>query len=115
MQSCVRSLATIALPLLLATLAFAGDANKPTTNPPETAANAAIVSAASEAPQASPSPAPGQKSPSPSDPARSETTPAGELFLGYSYVRFGTDSAPFPNGPAHHEHFDMIPGGIAQI
>jgi outer membrane protein OmpA-like peptidoglycan-associated protein len=111
MQSGARAVALVVLLLLFAASAFAGDADKPATNPPDNTTNAA---APSDPPQASPSPAPAQKKSASSDPSRSEYTPAGELFLGYSYVRLSTNAAVVPGGPTQNQHFDMIPGGVAQ-
>jgi outer membrane protein OmpA-like peptidoglycan-associated protein len=119
MQSGARACATIVLPFLLAAFAFAGDANKPATNPQEALSSdnaATAASGPSTEPQASaqPTPTPKAKSDSSSGP-RGENTPAGELFLGYSYVRFNTDTAVTPGGISVAEHFDMIPGGTAQL
>ncbi len=109
MQSSARAVAITVLLTLLAASAFAGDANKPATNPPENTA-----SASNALPQATPTPAPKAKKAS-SASTRSEEFPGGELFLGYSYVRFNTNTALLPGGATVSEHFDMIPGGVASI
>lgn len=115
MQSCARAIAIVVLQSLLAALAFAGDANKPATNPPENGATEAAATASDPQPQATPAPTPKAKKSSSSDSMRGEETPGGELFLGYSYVRFNTNAAATPGGPSVSQNFDMIPGGIAQL
>lgn len=124
MQSGARTCATVVLPFLLWAFAFAGDANKPATNPQEAALidNAATTaSGPSTAPQppaqASPTPAPkaNKATSDESSGPRGLNTPGGELFLGYSYVRLNTDTAATPGGVSVSEHFDMIPGGTAQL
>jgi outer membrane protein OmpA-like peptidoglycan-associated protein len=121
MQSGARACATIILPFLLAALAFAGDATKPATNPQDnvTSDNAATAASGSptDPPQSQPTPAPAPKPKKEASPSmRGQNTPGAELFLGYSYVRFNTDTvvAP-PGGVSVSEHFDMIPGGTAQL
>jgi outer membrane protein OmpA-like peptidoglycan-associated protein len=104
---------------MLAAFAFAGDANKPATNPLEAVSSdnaATAASGPSTAPQASaqPTPAPTPKAESRLG-TRGLNTPAGEVFLGYSYIRFNTDTTVSPGGVSVAEHFDMIPGGTAQI
>jgi outer membrane protein OmpA-like peptidoglycan-associated protein len=121
MQSGGRAIAIVVLPFFLAALAFAGDANKPATNPPANPAAAATTAstaatdttATNTAPAAEMAPAPSAAAKS-SDSSRSDITPRGEIFLGYSYIRFNTNSALVPGGPGRNEHFDMIPGGVAQ-
>ena len=116
MQSGARACATIILPSLLAAFAFAGDATKPATNPPDTVSieTAVAASGAPSSPQAQPTPTPKPKKEyTPS--MRGQNTPGGELFLGYSYVRLNTDTAVVPGGVSVAEHFDMIPGGTAQL
>ncbi len=114
MQSSARTIAILVLQSLLAASAFAGDANKPANNPPTNEASASEPQA-----QAAPTPAPKAKksssSSSSSDSMRGPNTPGGELFLGYSYVRFNATPALTPGGATVTEHFDMIPGGIATI
>ena len=120
MQSGARACATIFLPFLLAAFAFAGDANKPATNPQEAVSsdnNATAASGPSTQPQPTPQPAP---SPTPkakesSFGMRGPNTPGAELFLGYSYIRFNTNAATTLGGISRSEHFDMIPGGTAQL
>jgi outer membrane protein OmpA-like peptidoglycan-associated protein len=119
MQSGARACATIILPFLLAALAFAGDATKPATNPQDNVTSDTAASAASGPPtdpQQSPQPTPAPKPKAePTSSMRGQNTPGGELFLGYSYVRFNTDTAVIPGGVSVSEHFDMIPGGTAQL
>ena len=105
MQSSARTIALTFLLFLLAASAFAGDAKKPATNPPENEA-----SASEPAPQASPTPAPRAKKGS-----LGEEHPGGELFLGYSYVRWVSNPATLPGGTTRQETIDMIPGGVASI
>jgi outer membrane protein OmpA-like peptidoglycan-associated protein len=123
MQSGARACATIILPFLLAALAFAGDATKPATNPQDTstsdtAANAASGAPTDPQPQAQPTPTP-TPAPKPKKEAstsmRGQNTPAAELFLGYSYIRLNTDTTVPPGNVSVSEHFDMIPGGTAQL
>src|SRR5262249_51073760 len=120
MRSGARACATIVLPFLLAAFAFAGDANKPATNPHDAASSDSTPTAASgpaTEPQATaqPTPAPKSNSSDSSSDRRGPNTPGGELFLGYSYVRLNTDTAITPGGISVAEHFDMIPGGTAQL
>jgi outer membrane protein OmpA-like peptidoglycan-associated protein len=111
MQSGARAVAIVVLHSMLAALAFAGDANKPATNPPDNGVSEAVAVAANEPlPQASPAPK-AKKSASSSDDG---SRPGGEIFLGYSYVRFNTQSATLPGGAVVNQQFNFIPGGIAQ-
>jgi outer membrane protein OmpA-like peptidoglycan-associated protein len=120
MQSGARACATIVLPFLLAAFAFAGDANKPATNPQETVTSDNATAASGPSTQSQPTP---QPTPPPAPQAKDESsfgmrgpnTPGGEVFLGYSYIRLNTDTALTRGGISVSEHFDMIPGGTAQI
>jgi outer membrane protein OmpA-like peptidoglycan-associated protein len=97
---------------MLAALAFAGDANKPATNPPDNGVSEAVAVASEPLPQATPTPAPKAKKSASS--STDEGRPGGEIFLGYSYVRFNTQTALLPGGATVNQQFDFIPGGIAQ-
>src|SRR5215472_3456697 len=110
MQSSARWVAILALPFLISTLAFAGDAAKPAAGPQE----ASATDSAGTAP-APPAAASAQAKDSSSS-MRSADTPGGELFLGYSYLRLNTTTGVFV--PAPHtvdENFDFIPGGAASL
>ena len=116
MQLIARAIAIVVLQFLFAAWAFAGDA-KPSTNPQEIATDASTGSAASsetsaQQPAAKPTPTPRTQSSSDSS-MRGENTPAVELFLGYSYVRFNIDTTNAA-GTAN-EHFDFIPGGVGEL
>jgi outer membrane protein OmpA-like peptidoglycan-associated protein len=106
MQSSARTIAITFLLVLLAASAFAGDAKKPATNPPENQA-----SDSEPAPQAPPAPTPTAKKGS----LQSGEYPRGELFLGYSYVRWISNPSTLPGGTTVQETIDMIPGGVASI
>src|SRR5262245_62073688 len=112
MQSGARAIAIVVLQSLLAALAFAGDANKPATNPNNGASETA--SASEPQAQATPAPTPKEKKEKKSSSAAEENNPRGEVFFGYSYVRFNTSSALVPGGPVINQEFDMIPGAIGQ-
>src|SRR5262249_51418109 len=110
MQSGARAITTVVLQFLLAALAFAGDANKPATNPPDNGASDAIAS--EPLPQATPAPKTKKGS---AGSSAEENRPGGEIFLGYSYVRFNTSTALVPGGTVTNQAFDMIPGGVGQV
>jgi outer membrane protein OmpA-like peptidoglycan-associated protein len=95
---------------LLAALAFAGDANKPATTPPDNPASE--VTASEPLPQATPAPKAKKAS---AGSTNEDNRPGGEIFLGYSYVRFNTQSATLPGGTVVNQQFNFIPGGIAQV
>src|SRR5260370_16739888 len=114
MQSGARAVAIVILQFLLAALAFAGDAPKPATNPLDVASEAG---ASGIEPQANPTPGPtpraASSSASSSTSPRGQNTPGGEFFLGYSYVRFNTNTALLPGATTLTQHLPFIPPPLA--
>ncbi|HLW53181.1 MAG TPA: OmpA family protein [Candidatus Angelobacter sp.] len=126
MHLSVRAIVIVVLQFFVAAWAFAGEA-KSATNPPDVSAvSRPDAPEPAQQPAAKPTPAPRSQSSSDSS-MRGENTPAVEVFLGYSYVRFNADttvpggglpSCPalaFPSGCTFNEHFDFIPGGVAEL
>jgi len=116
MQSASRLIAIFAVQCLLSMYAFAGDPPKPATPPQETgtsnSAATAAAMAATDTPQ-TPAPAPKPKAEqTQSGSHRSEDTPGGELFLGYSYLRLNTATG---QPVTVHENFDFIPGAVGSL
>lgn len=114
MHSIARAAAIVAIQFCFVAWAFAGDA-KSSTNQPEVVVDNSSSASTTEAPAQQPAaqPTPTPRSQSSSDSMRGENTPAVELFLGYSYVRFNTNTAT-PLGSVN-EHFDFIPGGVGEL
>jgi outer membrane protein OmpA-like peptidoglycan-associated protein len=118
MRSGARFIAIFAIQCLLALSAFAGDGAKPASNSKENANADGAASATTTAlpnPQAAPTPAPkAQKADKYSSTSlRGQGTPGGELFLGFSYVWFNTNTGPKPAKTS--ESFDFLPGGEGSI
>jgi len=94
--------------------AFAGDPPKAAANPQETGTSDSAASAAANDSAQTPTPAPTPKAhESMTSSRRSENTPGGEIFLGYSYLRLNTNTGT-PAGTVS-EHFDFIPGGVGAL
>ena len=118
MRSGTRFIAIFTIQCLLVLSAFAGDGAKPASNSKETANADGAASATTTAqpnPQTAPTPAPkAQKSDKyASTSMRGQDTPAGELFLGFSYIWFNTNTGPKPAKKS--ESFDFLPGGEGSI
>src|SRR5215470_8129444 len=112
MRSGARLIAIIAIQCLLALSAFAGDAAKPAAKENANADSAAGTTTTAPTPQAAPTSAP-KSDKYASTSMRGQDTPAGELFLGFSYIWFNTNTGPKPLKTS--ESFDFLPGGEGSI
>jgi outer membrane protein OmpA-like peptidoglycan-associated protein len=118
MRSGARFIAMFTIHCLLVLSAFAGDGGKPAANPKENAKADGAASATTPAqdnPQKAPTPTPkAQKADKyTSTSMRGQNTPGGELFLGFSYIWFNTNTGPKPLKTS--ESFDFLPGGEGSI
>ena len=112
MQSASRLVVMFAVQCVLSMSAFAGDPPKPAAHPQETGTSDSAASAAANDSAQTPTPAPTPKAhESMMSSHRSENTPGGELFLGYSYLRLNTNTGTATGTVS--EHFDFIPGGFS--
>src|SRR5215472_14242127 len=112
MRSGARLIAIITIQCLLALSAFAGDAAKPAAKENANADSAAGSTTTAPTPQAAPTSSP-KSDKYASTSMRGPDTPAGELFLGFSYVWFNTNTGPKPAKTS--ESFDFLPGGEGSI
>jgi len=101
MQSGARLLAMFAMQCLLVLSAFAGDGAKPAAKPQENAnadGAASTTTTAQGSPQTAPTPTPKAQTADKysSTSMRGQNTPGGELFLGFSYIWFNTNTGPKP-------------------
>ncbi|HSK45022.1 MAG TPA: outer membrane beta-barrel protein, partial [Candidatus Binatia bacterium] len=99
MRYVARVVATVILGTFLLTTAFAEEAAKPPANSTTSEAaapNAAITSTGYLAP-ALPMPPQAKTTKSKAAAGSGDTYPAADLFLGYSYVRFSTNTAVTPS------------------
>ena len=113
MQLITRAIAVVVLQTLFTAWAFAGDLKPSASDQNITADNnggSAAAESSAQQPAATPTPAPRNHT---SESMRGENTPAAEVFLGYSYVRFNADTTNALG--TFNEHFDFIPGGVGEI